>query len=99
MEKGTFIRCAAAIKEVVDVPVICVGAITTLEQAEKILEEGSADLIAMCRAFIVDPQLINKTLQSQTDAIVECINCRDCIRTVMEDDGNGMACVQNPDLP
>lgn len=99
MEKGTYVRLAASIKEVVGVPVICVGRITSLEQAETILAKGSADLVAMARAFIADPLLISKTLQNQADSIVECINCRNCFHTIMDDEGDGMECNQNPDLP
>ena len=99
MEKGTFVQIASSIKAVVDVPVICVGAVFSLEQAEGLLVKGSADLVAIGRAFIVDPRLITKTLQNQVDSIVECIDCRNCIHTIMDDDGNGMECSQNPDLP
>jgi 2,4-dienoyl-CoA reductase-like NADH-dependent reductase (Old Yellow Enzyme family) len=99
MEKGTFIQLAASIKEVVDVPVICVGAITGLKQAEGIIAKGDADLVAMGRALIADPRLIIKTLKNQVDTIVECANCRNCYQTIMDDDGNGMECSQNPDLP
>ncbi|MHC4216079.1 MAG: oxidoreductase [Planctomycetota bacterium] len=99
MEKGTFIQLAASIKEVVDVPIICVGAITSLKQAEGILVNGFADLVAMGRALIADPRLITKTLQYQVDSIVDCDNCRNCLHTIMDDEGNGMECSQNPDLP
>jgi 2,4-dienoyl-CoA reductase-like NADH-dependent reductase (Old Yellow Enzyme family) len=99
IKKGTYLDLAAAIKKTVAVPVICVGAISSLERAEEILAKDTADLVAMGRAFITDPDLIQKTLQNKEDSIVECIDCRNCFQTIMNDDGNGMECVQNPDLP
>jgi 2,4-dienoyl-CoA reductase-like NADH-dependent reductase (Old Yellow Enzyme family) len=99
IEKGTYLEVASAIKKAVDVPVICVGGIGSLDSAEKILAEGIADLVAMGRAFIADPELISKTLRGDEDAVVECVNCRYCFQTIMDDDGDGMECSQNPDLP
>ena len=100
MKKGTYIDLARSIKETVDVPVICVGMITSLEQAEKIMAEKSADLVGMCRALIADPDLISKTLDHREDEITECIDCRNCLKTIWDDEkGNGMECSQNTELP
>ncbi|MCK5552066.1 MAG: tRNA-dihydrouridine synthase, partial [Deltaproteobacteria bacterium] len=99
MKKGTFIRVAAAINEVVGVPVICVGAIRSLERAEAILARGSADLVAMGRALVADPGLIHKTLGGRSESIVECIGCYECFFTMADDEGGGMRCSQNPNLP
>ncbi|MBN1455764.1 MAG: hypothetical protein JW945_05910 [Methanomicrobia archaeon] len=41
----------------VDVPVICAGNIRSLALAQQILEAEQADLVAMCRAQVADPQL------------------------------------------
>jgi 2,4-dienoyl-CoA reductase-like NADH-dependent reductase (Old Yellow Enzyme family) len=99
MKKGTFVRVAAAIREVVDVPVICVGAIRSLERAEAILKGGSADLVAIGRALVADPELIHKTLGGRSDSVVECIDCYECYFTMADDEGSGMKCSQNPNLP
>jgi 2,4-dienoyl-CoA reductase-like NADH-dependent reductase (Old Yellow Enzyme family) len=100
MQKGTYVRLADAIKKAVDVPVICVGMISSLERAEQILAEGSADLVAICRALIADPELISKTLEGREGEIVECIDCRNCFRTMWADEsGDGMECSQNESLP
>jgi 2,4-dienoyl-CoA reductase-like NADH-dependent reductase (Old Yellow Enzyme family) len=50
---------AAAIKEVVHVPVIAVGKMTPAA-GEKLLRENKADLIAFGRALLSDPNLPNK---------------------------------------
>jgi 2,4-dienoyl-CoA reductase-like NADH-dependent reductase (Old Yellow Enzyme family) len=99
MYNGTFVKLAAAIKKIADVPVICVGAIKTLERAEEILSAGDADLVAMGRALVADPGLVNKSFKGETRDVIDCIDCWQCITTMGDDTGHGMECTQNPDLP
>lgn len=47
---------AREIKRAVDVPVIGVGMITTPEQAETVIRDGSADLVALARGILYDPR-------------------------------------------
>ncbi|MCW2317779.1 2,4-dienoyl-CoA reductase-like NADH-dependent reductase (Old Yellow Enzyme family) [Rhodoblastus acidophilus] len=47
---------AAKVKAAVGIPVVAVGLITDFDQAERILSEGSADLIALARALLYDPR-------------------------------------------
>ena len=49
---GFFVPHAAAVKRVVDVPVIGVGGIQTAEEANKIISSGRVDLIAVGRAYL-----------------------------------------------
>lgn len=99
MNKGAFVQLASRIKEAVDVPVICVGAIRELGQAEEIVAKGSADLVAIGRALVADPELIGKATNGKDTEIIECLDCWECIATIFDDDGNGMKCPQNPVLP
>ena len=62
--KGYFIPQASQIKKTVNVPVIGVGRITQAEQADKLVREGSVDLVAVGRAFLRDPLWSEKALQS-----------------------------------
>src|ERR1700694_347924 len=48
---------ARPIKDAVSVPVIMAGRILTPEDAEGVLQAGSADYIALCRGLVVAPQL------------------------------------------
>lgn len=70
---------AAAVKRVVDVPVITVGRIHDPELAERILRDGSADLIAMGRPLLADPDLPEKARSGRTREIRRCISCESCI--------------------
>ncbi len=47
---------AREIRRHVDVPVIGVGLITTPEQAETVITDGSADLVALARGILYDPR-------------------------------------------
>ena len=47
---------AARIRAEVAIPVIAVGMITEAQQAEKILVDGNADMIALARAILYDPR-------------------------------------------
>jgi NADPH2 dehydrogenase len=55
---GYQVPFAAAIRKVVKMPVMAVGLITEPRQAESILAEGQADLIAVARAFLNDPRWV-----------------------------------------
>lgn len=75
---GELIRLAGEIKKEVDIPVIAVGGVLKLEQAEKALEKGQADMVAIGRGLIADPELVTKTLEGRPDEIVECTSCLQC---------------------
>ena len=70
---------AKEIKKVVDVPIIAIGGINSLELAERILNDGSADFIALARPLIREPNLPNRWLKGEGNTGVECIYCNACI--------------------
>ena len=53
---GYQVPFAEKIKAAVKIPVITVGLITEPKQAEAILEQGKADMVALARAMIADPR-------------------------------------------
>jgi len=79
LSRGHMVHLAAGIKKVVDVPVIAVGRINDSELAEKILQEGKADLISMGRALLADPELPEKAVAGALDDIRSCTACDECI--------------------
>lgn len=97
MKQGKFLGLTRGIKEVVQIPIITVGKIVELGKAEKILEDGIADLVAICRAIIVDPELIPKTLENRVEDIKKCIECGECQATLRKDDTR-MRCSVNKEL-
>ncbi|WP_179474766.1 oxidoreductase [Mycolicibacterium vinylchloridicum] len=73
------VGAAAAVKQVVDVPVIAVGRIHDPARAEQILADGRADFIAMGRPMLADPELVAKLQTGQADRVRRCISCENCI--------------------
>jgi len=70
---------AEGIKRAVSVPVIAVGVIREPSVAELILQTAKADLIALGRALIADPNWPNKALAGRPSAIRRCIGCNECV--------------------
>ncbi len=69
---------AREIKKLVDIPIITVGGINSLDLVKKILSEGSADFIALSRPLIREPNLPNRWLKGDDGSEVECIYCNAC---------------------
>ena len=63
-QPGYFSSLSAAIKEVVSIPVILTGGITTAQAAEELLAAGKADLIGVGRAILQDSQWVKKAIAS-----------------------------------
>jgi 2,4-dienoyl-CoA reductase-like NADH-dependent reductase (Old Yellow Enzyme family)/thioredoxin reductase len=82
--QGMFVPTAREIKQAVDIPVIVVGRINDPLYAEKVLNEGSADMIAFGRAFLGDPKFPEKIYENRPDEIRKCIGCRFCGTRVSE---------------
>jgi mycofactocin system FadH/OYE family oxidoreductase 2 len=83
------------IRGVAEVPVIAFGRINDPVQAERILENGSADFIGMARELICDPEFANKVMEGREEEIRHCVACQDgCIYQVMQD--KPIRCIQNP---
>ncbi len=76
---------AAAVKKEVSVPVIAAGRIGDGSTAERVLAEGSADLIGIARPLWADPEWVVKVRQNREEEIVACDpSCGDtCMQLVM----------------
>jgi 2,4-dienoyl-CoA reductase-like NADH-dependent reductase (Old Yellow Enzyme family) len=72
---------AAAVKRAVDVPIIVVGGIRSLETAQDIVTSGDADMVSMCRPFIRESNLIARWQGGET-APTACITCNKCMAIV-----------------
>lgn len=73
--RALYVDNAAAIKAVVDVPVIAVGRINEPGLADSVLAAGKADFVAMLRASLADPELPNKAREGREEEITHCIGC------------------------
>ncbi|MCR2044414.1 NAD(P)/FAD-dependent oxidoreductase [Anaerosalibacter massiliensis] len=87
---------AQGIKDNVKIPVIACDAIKTPEFAEKLLEEGNCDFIALGRAQLADSKWAKKAKEGREKEIRPCIACLHCIEQLMN--GKTVECAVNPRL-
>jgi len=73
---------AREIAKEVDIPVILVGGIKSIDKIEEILEEGHISFCAMCRPLIRQPDLPNRWLKGIGSETAECKSCNKCIQLV-----------------
>lgn len=79
MPQGCNVYAAEAMKKAgIKIPVATVGGINDPELAERILAEGKADLIAMARSFVADPNWGEKARAGKAEDIRPCIRCMRC---------------------
>jgi len=68
-------------RSVPQTPIVTAGRIKTPEIADKILREGTADLIGLARVLLADPLWPRKAKDEVSEAIVECDpNCSFCMK-------------------
>ncbi|MBF4554493.1 FAD-dependent oxidoreductase [Pseudomonas sp. p50] len=90
---GAFLEWTAAIKQCVSIPVIAVGRIEP-EVGESAIAAQHCDFIAMGRKLLADPQLPNKLLSGQVQAVRPCIYCYVCVSQIFINER--VKCAVNP---
>ena len=77
VNEGYFAPFAAQLAEEVDVPVILVGGMRSLEEMERVLNETKIRFLSLSRPLLREPDLPNK-LQSGESRESKCISCNRC---------------------
>ncbi len=78
-EHGVNVPLAARIKQCVSVPVATIGGLSDPDQMEEIIASGQADVVAMARGLLADPELPNKVMANRGDEVVKCVRCFACM--------------------
>jgi mycofactocin system FadH/OYE family oxidoreductase 2 len=92
---GYLVDLAAQVKAACGLPVFTIGGIKDPALAEEILAAGKADMVAMTRAQIADPEFANKVQEGREDEVVHCIRGNQgCIGRVFK--GLPISCTVNP---
>jgi len=90
-EKEVFYKSAATrYKKKIPVPLLLVGGIRSYGVAERLVEEGTADYISLCRPLIREPHLINRWKQGDTRRAT-CLSDNLCFKPTRA--GQGLYCV------
>lgn len=94
--RAGFSYLAKNIKEVVHIPVMGSNRIMYPEIAEKLIREGSADMVNLGRELITDPHWANKAREGRPEEIRPCIAClQACMDSIMT--GQPLFCISNPE--
>lgn len=82
----------------VDVPTIVAGRLVDLDDAERVIAEGTADMVAMVRATIADARIVAKSLAGDGDAVRPCISCNQACIGGVRGPSRRLGCTVNPDV-
>jgi 2,4-dienoyl-CoA reductase-like NADH-dependent reductase (Old Yellow Enzyme family)/thioredoxin reductase len=95
--RGCYLPLAERIKKRVNIPVIAVARINSPQMAEQALVEKKADLIAVGRGLIADPDWVQKAAAGQDGEIRTCIACNQgCMERLIKEEK--ITCIYNPDV-
>ncbi len=75
-QEAYFLPIARRARQVTDLPIMLVGGLRSAGLMRQILDEGSADLVSLCRPLIRQPDLPNCIRQGDDRAT--CISCNQC---------------------
>jgi NADPH-dependent 2,4-dienoyl-CoA reductase/sulfur reductase-like enzyme len=97
LKRGYNAHFAASIKRApgIRIPVTTVGSID-LDLAAEILDNGDADMCAMIRTLIADPDSVNKARTGREEDIRPCIRCVLCLNRTHGMEPLRIACAVHP---
>lgn len=75
-QEAYFAAAAKEVKKAVDIPVILVGGLRSKQVMNQIIEENAADMVALSRPFVKEPDLVQKFRDGAEN--VSCISCNAC---------------------
>lgn len=85
---------AAAVKEMVQIPVMSGGIIRNPQMAEDIINKQQADLVFLGRTLLADSDWPSKVENDDIDEIRPCIMCNNCIESNFKN--ISISCTVNP---
>ena len=94
-EDAQWAALAGRAKQATHLPVVYAGRVTSAEQAERVLADGHADLVALARASMADAAIPNKARGTDAEPVRPCIGLNECIHRKLVD-GLPYACGVNP---
>ncbi|HSQ88788.1 NAD(P)-binding protein, partial [Romboutsia sp.] len=92
---GMYLPYTKAVKEVVDVPVLCAGRMEDPEIASRAVAEGMCDGVSLGRPLLADPEIPNKIRKNKADKIRPCLSCHEgCMGRIAN--AGILSCAVNP---
>ena len=94
-ERTPYTQEIAALRQAAPaIPTGALGYITDPNEAERVLNDGTADLVMLGRPLITDPGWGRKAEQGREAEIRYCVSCNTCWRTIIE--AGRLECDNNP---
>ncbi len=84
-----FLSTVGAFKREVGLPVFHAARIPDIATARHAIAEGLLDMVAMTRAHMADPQIVNKLMRGEEERIRPCVGASHCMH-------KKLACIHNP---
>jgi 2,4-dienoyl-CoA reductase-like NADH-dependent reductase (Old Yellow Enzyme family)/thioredoxin reductase len=91
---GCNVDLAEAVRKAVGVPVVTVGGLSDPAQMEEIIATGRADMVAIARGLLADPDMPKKARLGREDEIVPCLRCTACLADMLAT--GTLRCAVNP---
>ncbi|NTW72247.1 MAG: FAD-dependent oxidoreductase [Eubacteriaceae bacterium] len=98
LDEGWRSYLGKAFKEKFGKPVVVAGNIRTPQIAEDILARGDADILAMGRGLISEPNWVNKVARGQENLLRKCVSCNIGCSDHRIGQCKPIRCTINPDL-
>ena len=96
MEHLQNVKYTEMAKQILNIPVVLVGNVWTLQDAEDVLARGQADVVGFCRSLLADPNLIHKSAAGHEEDVRPCLKCMDGCGRIFH--GLPSRCAVNPEL-
>ncbi|PLW69837.1 FAD-dependent oxidoreductase [Pseudohalioglobus lutimaris] len=91
---NSHLAAAAAIREVLNIPVIALGRVEA-EYADREIDAGRFEFLAMGRKLLADPHLPRKLKEGRADEVRPCVYCYSCVSAIYKRER--MYCAVNPE--
>jgi 2,4-dienoyl-CoA reductase-like NADH-dependent reductase (Old Yellow Enzyme family) len=86
-EQEAYFRDEVALfRKKLSIPLIMVGGLRSRDVMERVLAEGIADMVSLCRPFIREPGLAKKFRSGESEKAL-CVSCNRCFKTMGRDFG------------
>jgi 2,4-dienoyl-CoA reductase-like NADH-dependent reductase (Old Yellow Enzyme family) len=100
VDKAMFRGLPGAIREAVraapkPVAILTVCKYRDLDEADRMIANGAADMVGMARAHVADPAIVRKTQEGRVDEIRPCIGCNQGCAQNLEKN-IALTCLVNP---
>ncbi|MHB1220223.1 MAG: oxidoreductase [Alphaproteobacteria bacterium] len=96
LDQGYVAPVAGGVRAELGKPVFVAGRINRPDVAERILASGQADMCAMTRGMIADPEIANKSRAGRIEDIRTCIGCNQSC-AARNQRGLHVSCIQYPE--